>query len=725
MYSLHLTGNPWFLLLILPGAWILWRQYRGGAGRDSRGLSRGGRILFALQAAAMFLLAASLTAPELRRHHVEFHNPAILILRDQSSGFRGGAYLGLGGAYEAFGHRLAEAYGNRKFDVRVADFAEGAWPVSGFGRAGHAGSAGREGHEGREGAPKAGPMSADDAALTSLASAGDFIDSAAIPNLQAIFLFSDGRANIDSGRASRTWPVPLFPVIFPIDSISEAQPERVRLSLNPDGAAAPADLEVVWRPVGKSAEGAELRLLQGGRTLLTKRLPPADQEETTFRFPWKAEKAALEGREPIRAVLKPFGDGRNFDPYNDTLEVPSAQGRGERVIRIYRPVRSLDEKGMIGILQSWEGTSVSFFGSEDLGGLKARDGDQVWVEAGFLGAGRLSAWLQNTPAKTVVYARRDPGRSIQVTGAGPWQRFSAMAEIKAGKAAAEAFPDEAVRLKSLADSPLELPEAGEGALVEAREGGKRGMLMGRIRIGEGKRALFLALPAVWGPLFDPQGDFATRENISAYVKAAYRIADLEDGTVRVSLPGRAWHQVPFDADVRLPAKGGRAGAASSEEARPAAFVAEALDGTAFSRSWPVPGGGEGSGFRIRGISLPRGGYRLELRMGGEALWRDSLTVLPKAALELARIGYDRAALEDAASRSGGRIVEGAASTASAASTGAGVSSELPSGLPALPGAQIRLERTTAIRLYNTLFQCLLILALLSLSWFLRKKWDID
>ena len=30
----------------------------------------------------LILLAVSLTAPELRRHHVEFHNPAVLILRE-------------------------------------------------------------------------------------------------------------------------------------------------------------------------------------------------------------------------------------------------------------------------------------------------------------------------------------------------------------------------------------------------------------------------------------------------------------------------------------------------------------------------------------------------------------------------------------------------------------------------------------------------------------------
>ena len=88
MYSLHLTGSPWFLLLIPFGLWILWRDYAGGGATG-----RGGRILFPLQACALILLALSLCGPELRRHNVRFHNPAILILRDQSASFRAGAAL--------------------------------------------------------------------------------------------------------------------------------------------------------------------------------------------------------------------------------------------------------------------------------------------------------------------------------------------------------------------------------------------------------------------------------------------------------------------------------------------------------------------------------------------------------------------------------------------------------------------------------------------------------
>ena len=704
MYSLHLTGSPWFLLLIPPGLWILWRQYQGGiAGGGSGPIPSPRRILFALQALAMLILAVSLTAPELRRHRVAFHNPALLILRDQSSSFRGGSYLGLGGAYRDFEARIKETYGKGKFDISVADFSDWAWPVSGFQRTGRL---------------EARIASGEGESLTSLIAAADFTDSAAVPNLQAVFLFSDGRANLDSAKASRTWRVPLFPVIFPPDSLSEIQPERARLLAD----AEKTELELAWRRVGKGTDGPNLRILQGGKTVLTRSLPASamqGDQEGRFRIPWTPEKSAQEGGQAIRAVLTPSVPARNIDPYNDTLGVESAHGRAERVIHVLRPIRSLDEKGMLGILQAWEGTRVAFFGAEDIGRLSPAAGDQVWVEAGAL-TGSLRAWLLKTPAQAVVYARSEAGRNVQVTGGArsPWHAYSPAAEIKAGRLADEAFPDEAVRLKNLADAPLELPDAEAGARVEVREAGRRGMLMGRIPLGDGRQAFFFCLPAVWGPLFDPQGDFATRENIAAYVKAAYALASEESGAVRVSRPARAYHEVPFDVDVRIPSArmAGAAGAAGDAKPAPAEL---AVSGPGFDRAWTLPEshGREALESRIKGISLPRGAYRLELRAGPQILWRDSLTVAPRAALELARIGFDRPSLDDAASRSGGRVLEPAA----AESAAPGVTFVLPE----LPGAQIRMEKTASIRLYNTLAQCLLVLLLLSSSWYLRKKWDFD
>ena len=694
MYSLHLTSSPWFLLLIPPGLWVLWRQYSGPAG--SR---RSGRLLFGLQAAALILLAVSLTAPELRRHHVEFHNPAVLILRDQSGSFRGGAELGLGGGYAAFARTLTDTYTARKFDVRVADFAATAWPVSGFGHADRSAPAG------------------EGAQLTSLAAPADFADSAAIPNLQGVFLFSDGVANLDSGRAPRTWRVPIYPVMLPADSIAEIQPVRVSIDLEggPKGT-----VEATWKPVGRAGEDPTLRILKGKRTLFTRKLPASGTDGQSavraFRFPWTPDKSDLIGREALAASLSPSSPGADFDPWNDTVAVAFAQGRAGKRVFLLRPVRSLDEKGLFGALQAKDGVRLAYFSAEEAGSLALTPADQVWAEAGTVASQpRLAAWLRTMSAKAVIYARagidglaygdRAPGSNPKVTGLpeGSWTSFTPAAEVKAAKAAADAFPDEVVRLKALTASPLLAPPSpAAGAWVEIREGGKHGLLLGRIDLGEGKRALFFCLPAIWGSLFDPQSDFAVRENISAYAAAVLTLADLDDGAARVRLPSRAVAGVAFDAEIALP-----------EALAASAGSVFGLAGPGFARDWSRPAAAAGD-WTIKEIRLPRGNYRAWLRRGADTLWRDSLSAAPWEALELAHLGFDEAALADLAARSGGSLLRPGADPA-----------QVTSMLPTLPAAQIRMERTNAIRLYNTLVECLLIAFLLSLSWYLRKKWDLD
>gem|GEM_PF-2762356 len=729
MFSFHFTGSLWFLLLLPPGLIILWRQYRGGTASAFSGAAR---LLFALQAMAMAVLVASLTRPELRVHRVEFHNPAILILRDQSSSFQGGGYLGLGRPYAGFEKDLEGKYAARGFDLNYVDFDESA-------RQAASGNGFREG----------------EIRLTSLAALADFLDSAAVPNLQAAFLFSDGIANLDSGKGSRSWKTPLYPVVFAPDSIAEAQPERVtileaagtkRAAQAPAGTR-PVEIEAWWRPVGGASGERELVILQGGKSLLTRILPPgkgmSDQEPASapqapaaaapvtgtagleggirkFRFRADLPIKAGEGPEPLRAVLRPAAAARNFNRFNDTLDVSYSRDRPRRTVHVFRPIRGLDEKGMVDVLSAWEGTRVAFFGIGDSARFSPAAQDQIWVEAGSAPPGsRLHAWLEGARAKVVLYARPGPGRNVRVSGldAGTWLTYPVSAGIKAGRQAAEAFPADIVRLKAISSAPLAAPDADAGGevLVEAGDGGRRGMIMGRIPLGPGKQAFFFCLPAIWGALFDPQGDFATRENIAAYIRSAHALADRNEDAARVSFPGRVFDGVPFDLSVSLPH---RRKAAGTDIPGGGPYVL-GMSGTEFSREWPIDSGGGGGGGEvvIGGVSLPAGDYRLELRSGAETLWRDSLIVAPKAALELARIGFDMDALGEAAARSGGRMVS--------PGTGGPDPARVSSVLPELEAAQVRAEKTRAVPLYNTLYQLLLVVLLLSLSWVLRKKWDID
>ncbi len=694
MLTLHLTGSPWFLLLLPPGLFILWRQYRQGALQS--GPPFAGRILFFLQALPLLILTLSLTAPELQRHRVEFHNPAVLILRDQSGSFQNGAYLGLADEYANFERALSENYRNRKFDVRVADFHEGAWPVSGF--RGQGGQSAKSGE------------ASSLANLTSLAAAADFVDSAAIPNLQAIFLFSDGRANLDSSKASRSWSAPLFPVTFSADSIGEVQPERISMVLAPGGKT--AEVTVAWRSVsGKSVEPA-LQLQQGGKVLLQRKLPAANGS-SGFTFSWSPGKALSDERLPIKALLQPAKLEANFNPFNDTVSVAFPGGRTQASIYVLRPVHSLDEKGMLDILFASELEHIAFFGMDELGGLRLTAKDQVWLEAGALSkSSRLLTALKGLTAQVVIYVRTESdGEGRDLPGLPrTWREFSSLAEIKVSKSAAEAFPDEVVRLKGLTEASLKMPELVGTAtsLVEVAEGGRRGILMGRITLSGGKSAFVFLLPRIWNSLFDPQSDFTVRANIAAYIRTAKSLAGFDEGALRVSRPSRIYAQVPFDMDFHVPGPG-----------VPGSLVLS-ITGTGNDRKLPSVAQDNFGELKWHGLLLPEGKYRMALDRGEETLWSDTLEVASKAALELARIGFDDVALEESARRSGGRLL-----VSDSHPHGRKDSTEVLSMLPKLPAAQIRMDKTQAYRLYNTLFLFLAVLVCLSISWYLRKKWDLD
>jgi hypothetical protein len=679
---LQFSGSPWFLLLLAPGLLILWRQYRAGSGR--------GLALPLLQGAALVLLVLSLAGPELVRTRAEFHDPAVAILRDRSGSFVGGAYLGLADDYRAAEAAMAAEFRKRGFEVRVADFHERAWPVEGFGKA--AGGGPPDPIEG-------------DVPLTGFATLADFLDTAGGPNLQAAFLFTDGRANLDSGKAARKWPVPLFPVVLPVRSVSEVQPERVLLDAGQRGGQ---EIEAEWMPVGPQKAGPEVRILRGGRLVFRADLPEGEERGglRSARIPWRPKREPGAGSGPYVAVLRPGGGG-NFDPWNDTLPAISPSKRDGRRIAVVKPLRSLDEKAMMDFLRSWEDVGVETPAADGIAA--ADEGDQVWVEASLLAAKpALLEALRASAASVVVYAR--PGglpaalAGVRLSG----RSFSAEAEIRISRSAADVFPPGVVRLKSISSGALELPAAGPPwrEAAAATEGGRRGILAGWFPLGPAKEALFLALPRQWDLLFDPQADFAVRDNLSQTFRAAYRLADRGQGSVKAVRPAVAHAGVPFDLEFTLPEA-----AAGGEVTEKAVLTVRAGDRAA--EGWTLQGPGPDV-FRLEGRVLPAGTFVLELGRGGRILWNDTLRVAPKASLELARIGFDRGALSGLASRSGGRVLS--PDTASA-----GVASWLPD----LPGAQIRVERTESTRLYNTRLLFLLIVALLTASWLLRKRWNLD
>ncbi len=709
MLSLHFNGSLWFLLLLPPGVFFLWRQYATGIVRSGPAL--GGWILFALQTLALVLLTLSLTAPELRRHRVEFHPPVILVVRDQSGSFQNGHFLGLNGAYTSFEQSLIQFYKNREFEIRFADFNKGVWPS----RASESQSVSHpKSYQGNV------PLE-----LTSLSSVADFVDSMSIPNLQAIFLFSDGRANLDSGRASRSWSAPVYPVIFPTDSSGEVQPENVRITWDSGGKA--SQVLVQYKVLSRLAGAPTLRIVQDGKIMVTRKLPPGIGAITT-RFDWSPEKTFGEEGAAFKAILQPERLELNLDHYNDTLPILFPQGRLRKRIFVARPLRSLDEKGLFEILSESQSHDLIFFSMEEFPGMRVTSKDQIWIESGlFPQAGKELGALQQSPGKVVVYSRiseiKNQRRPAFLDG--NWNAFSPASEIKVARSVSEQFPDEILSLKAVSPKGVKAPALNQGltALVEVSEGDHRGLLVGKLSLGGGKGALFLILPDIWNFFFDPQADFGPRSNITAYIKFARNLADRQDNTIRISKPNRAYESVPFDIAYHLPDSlsiGHRA--ANRDDSTLKLWIAGSngtRTGSKGTRILPLVQAGHEEDPVWKSIILDPGQYEITLQKGSQKLRSDSLEVAPKIVLELAKIGFDETTLNELASRSGGRLISQAKYTV-ALDTNA-VSSVLPS----LPAAETRVEKTKSIRLFNTIPLFFFILLPLALAWLMRKKWDFD
>lgn len=661
-------------------------------------------MLFWLQLLALALLTLALTAPELHQTQVQFHNPTILILRDQSASFRNGQVLGLGKKYDRFERTLLETYRNRKFDVRVVDFHEWAWPVA----------------TSTTGTSDSGiiPESSLTGVLTSLSAAAEFVDSSAIPNLQGVFLFSDGRYNFNSEKVSQPWAAPLFPVVFDVDSIEEVQVEKMSITLHPNGKSADGVLQ--YRSVGSRSDAPTLDLVQFGKPLFHMKLPSAAGLQV-YRFNMPFDNTITSATAGMQAVVQPGNTRANFDLYNDTMAFSVSNSQNQSRLYIYKPIRSLDEKGMLDILSNSDSLPIGFFGSDEWASLKVNGRDQVWVESEALVQGSgLIKLLESSPAKVVLYAR--PGTDVRRSSpwpVGTWQNFSPAAEIQVSQQVAEDFPDAIVHLKDLTGRSLVAPIASGQlqAVVGLREAGKQGVLIGRTSLSNGKRALVFPLPKIWEEIFNPQVDFAIRANISAYIHAVRALANLDEGIIRAVCPSRAFHMVPFDLEFQMPESWPSVSISVEDAIRTLKLNVVT---TTSRRALPLTTTGNSRNLNWRGLSLPEGQYSLELTNGETVLWKDSIDVASRIALELAHIGFDESALAEAAAQSGGRILLPESSKAPSSN-----SAKVTSLLPDLPSAQTRMEKTKTVRLYNTVPLFIAVFLLLSIAWLLRKKWDLD
>jgi hypothetical protein len=526
------STSPWlFFLFAAPGLWLTWRLYfRSGIALGARRR----RVLAALALAAWIALAWFAVQPFRKLDPDVYHRPAVVLAVDESASY---AALGARDAAQAGVDSARRHYESRGFRVRVLGFTESAR----LGRA---------------------------------------LDSLAIPNLQAVLLWSDGRFH-ESPRGAPEWPAPVFPVKVP--ALAEAQGERAVVTLAPSGDRESAEMEIVW----SGGLDAVLELRAAGKTVWTQALAwpagtdPGARASRPFALP--APVAALlsgdAGARPWewKALLRPRDPRKNASVRNDTLDV---QFRGLRRARevFIRPLRSLEERGLVDALSSDSAEVTAVFPQE----LGLRAGDVLWTRAG----ARAPA---SGAAKVEYHFPEDiAGTRMRASS------FDGDARVSWRDSGAAFLPAEVLRLADLGMGGAALPAPGSGveALAWAEQDGRRGLLLWRAAVKGGAPVFGFAPPPLWRAGFQGSAEAqgAVRETQGRWVRG---VAAWARGP-RMLPQGPRRARDPFDAEMA------RLGTDEEILAR----MAAASGGSLLEKtSWPSLRGGQTRETRFRAAAL--------------------------------------------------------------------------------------------------------------------------
>lgn len=520
-------ANPWlFILFAAPGLWLVWRLYfRSGVALGA--LRR--RVLASLAAAAWIALAWFAVQPFRKLAPDVFHKPAVVLAVDESA-----SYAALGGrdAARAGLDSARRHYESLGFRVRALGFTTGA----GLGRA---------------------------------------LDSLAIPNLQAVLLWSDGRFQDEGSPVAREWSAPVFPVKVPMRK--EAQGESAVLAFRSSGGlAASAEIEVAW---SGTAREVMLELRAAGVTVWTQALErpsgahPGSRAARAYALPGPvaARLAGDAGARPWewKALVRPRDARENASARNDTLEVRFRGLRRARAVFI-RPLRSLEERGLVDALSSDSAEVTAMLPTE----LKLRPGDVLWARAG--------ARAPAADATVEYHLPEDIARGAA---------FGGDARVAWSDSGAAFLPPEVLRLADLGmdGAVLRVPDSGVEALAWAEQDGRRGLLAWRSR-NERARSFGFAPPPLWRTGFQADAPAAAvRETQGRWVRG---LAAWARGPR--TLPQGPKRRDPFDVEMS------RLGADEETLAR----LASASGGSVLEKnSWPALPGGQTRETRFQAAAL--------------------------------------------------------------------------------------------------------------------------
>jgi hypothetical protein len=512
------------------------------------------RTLAGLSAAAWIALAFFLAQPAWKLNPEIFHRPAVVLAVDESASY---AALGARAASAASLEAARAHYDSLGFDVRLLGFAD---------RVGDT----------KARAPRAGAFGPGTRASALVRA----LDSLALPNLQAVLLWSDGRFEADADGAGEDWPAPVFPVRVPASA--EAQGEKVVVEASDP---AEATVAVTWR----GADEARLELRAAGKTVWTQRVTrprgaePGTAVTTELKLPVDLART-IEGSGVLQALVKSVSASSKSFLKNDTVETRLAGTRRAREIFL-RPLTTLDERGLVDALSSDSTEVTAELPGDPAVSVALRAGAVMWVRAG-----RGTASAVKTVGARVDYLLPEDAEGFE--------SFDAEARVSWREEGAAFLPAEVLRLADLGVESgrslrLRSPAPRLEALAWAEHEGRNGLLVWRDRT---TGAFGFAVPPIWRAAF--QAAPAARETRALQARWARGVATWVRGPRAVSSAARA--RDPNDVEMSLLGVNqellARAAAASGGR-----ILEASQDGSPFA--WPVLRGGQTRESRFRAAEL--------------------------------------------------------------------------------------------------------------------------
>ena len=500
------SATPWFILpLVAAGGWLAYALYF----RTAESLPRTWKwILIGVSVLAWVALAGLLVQPSWVSSDSIYHPPTVVLAVDESPSYAAGAVLNSMTSVQQSLQRVRKFYEDKGFRILELEFGENVR------------NAGDDQNIGR---------------LTHPTALGHFLDSLAIPNLQAIFTWTDGRFNDEVNNTGVVFPAPVFPVVVQSNA-PEIQGEKVEADFSdPDSGT---EISVEWRSLDGRGK-ASMEIQSGARVLWKGPLPVSASgvgEKAHHRFLLPASVFRGAGEHWV-ALIRPEKKSDNLSEKNDTITV-LARGLHHKRQIFLGPLRSLDERGLVDALVA----------SDSMEAITVSAGE---LESELRKSGVLWARSSSSESKVLEVAKRNGVPVIFYTlseDARNSSSFVAGAHVAFREDAAKVLPGGVLNLSDLGGGEWSLralmPQLEPIAWAEQQ--GRKGVLFAQ-RTFAVQPVFEVAVPELWSSRFQRESDERIRrlqerwfQGISEWVRTRSR---------REATAGHQLHRDPMDIEL--------------------------------------------------------------------------------------------------------------------------------------------------------------------------------